>query len=232
MTETRQYTEAIKDTSTALKDAKEADAFIGANFAPVEIGNQTYYIANKAKSARFTELLKTDESSLRDVFVRKMGTVNVQIDGKTYPAISTRDAVLGQYKNNEKKESLKNAVAFDEKQYDKVLKELRDIQASPTEVAKSLSEKFIKTVQSNPEQAKTDLRKAIVGNDPRDNETLSNLLKADFANPLIDWTNPKINDKITTTITTILNNKPSAFVMNQYGIAFDGVSLVPGAMVR
>jgi hypothetical protein len=229
--EIKTFTEAIKDTSTALKDAKEADAFIANNFAPVEIGNQTYYIANRARSARLTELLSTD-SALRDTFVRKMGAVDVTMAGKTYPAISTRDAVLGQYKKNEKKDSLKNAVAFDEKQYDKVMKELKDIQANPADVAKNLSQKFIKTVQSNPEQAKSDLRMAVMGNDKRDNEALNNLLKADFANPLIDWTNPKITDKITTTVTAILNNKSPAFVMDKYGVAFDGVSLVPGAIVK
>jgi hypothetical protein len=161
-----------------------------------------------------------------------MGAVDVAIEGKTYSAVSTRDQVLAKYKTNEKKDSLKNAVAFDEKQYDKVMKEMKDIQASPVEVAKTLTSKFIKTVQSDPEKAKTDLRRAIMGTDTRDNETLNTLLKADFANPLIDWTNPKLTDKITTTVTAILNNKSPAFVMNQYGVAFDGVSLVPGAMVK
>ncbi len=229
---TKTYTEATKDTSKALEDAKDADTFILANFATVEIGNQTYYIANKAKSEKLVALLKTDDSALRDIFVRKMSAVKITMDGQTYPAISTRDAVLGRYKENGNKESLKNAVAFDEKQYDKVLKEFKDIQATPAEVAKTLTQKFIKNVQSNPEQAKWDLRKAIAGDDPRTNTSLDTLLKADFTNPLIDWTNPKISDKITTTIVDILNKKEPAFVMNQYGVAFDGVSLVPGAMVR
>ena len=161
-----------------------------------------------------------------------MAAVEIIMNGKAYPTISTRDAVLGRYKENEKKTSLKNAVGFDEKQYDKVFKELKDIQATPAEVAKTLTQKFIKTAQSDPEQAKSDLRKAIAGNDPRTNTSLDTLLKADFANPLIDWTNAKISDKITTTIVGILNKKEPAFVMNQYGIAFDGVSLVQGAMVR
>lgn len=222
----------MKDTTTALADAKGFDNFITTQFATVEVGDQIYYIANKSKASKTIELLKSDDSSVRDAFITKMGAVMVDMGGKKYPAIATRDAILGNYKTVENKDSLKNAVAFDAKQYDKVLKNLKDVQAPAADVASGLANRFIQTVQSNPEQAKADLKKAIVGNDPRENTALENLLRADFTNPLIDWTNPKIADKLKSVITDILNKKSSAFVMNDTGIAFDGVSLVPGSLVR
>lgn len=116
------YSDAMKDTTSTLQDVRVFDTFIKDNFATVTVGDQTYYIANKAKSAEAVKIISSDSGPVRDAFVTKMGAVKVKVGDKEYPAIATRDAMLGNYKTVEKKLSLNDAVAFDEKQHDKVVK--------------------------------------------------------------------------------------------------------------
>jgi hypothetical protein len=230
--EEKTFTSSEKNPKIALKDAKEFDTFILANFGTVEIDKQIYYIANKDKSMNVVKLLKDDDSSVRTAFIQKMGSTQVSVGDKDYPAIATRDGLLGAYKINNKEKNLSSTVAFDEKQNEKVITGLKNIETSPANAAEILTKRFITTVQGNPEQTKTELRKAIQGNDPRENKDLENLLKTDFSNQLIDWNNSIITSKLTAAISKILNNKSPAFVINDTSIAFDGVSMVPGAMVR
>lgn len=57
-------------------------------------------------------------------------------------------------------------------------------------------------------------------------------MRQDFAQIVRYGDRDKIRNGISTDIAEILGKKSPAFVMNDKGIAFDGVSMVPGAMVR
>ena len=88
-------------------------------------------------SESVVKLLGDDKSSIRDVFIRKMGAIEVTVAGKKYPAIATRDAILGKYKEVQDTTGLKSAVAFDGDQYSKVLKQMESMAVSSESVAKT-----------------------------------------------------------------------------------------------
>lgn len=80
--------------------------------------------------------MKKDSSPIRDVFLQKMSGVQIQVRGKGYPAITTRDTILSTYKKAENKSSLSNAVAFDAKQYDKIRTTLAAVESTSESTAK------------------------------------------------------------------------------------------------
>ena len=75
----------MQDTNISLMEAKAFDSFIAQNFTQIEISGgfskdtQVYYIANGAKNIQVAELLKKDDSPIRDVFIQRMMSVKVKV---------------------------------------------------------------------------------------------------------------------------------------------------------